>query len=77
MPEYELVVSGRGGARLPATLTLPEAVPVRAALVPLHPASEPERGQFLFRHLAERPQQLGVAVLRFGRRRLGRHGLRP
>jgi uncharacterized protein len=44
-------------------------VPVRAGLVPLHPASDPSHDQVLFRHLARVLPPLGVAVLRFDRRR--------
>src|SRR5690349_19850680 len=52
---------------LTATLTVPTG-PVRGGLVPLHPASEPSRDQFLIRHLAEILPPRGVAVLRFDRR---------
>src|SRR5690242_6419002 len=52
---------------LTATLTMPTG-PVRGGLVPLHPASDPSRDQFLFRHLAEILPPRGVAVLRFDRR---------
>ena len=55
------------GVTLAATLTMPTG-PVRGGLVPLHPASEPSRDQFLFRHLAEILPPRGVAVLRFDRR---------
>ena len=53
---------------LTATLTMPTGGPVRGGLVPLHPASEPSRDQFLFRHLAEILPPRGVAVLRYDRR---------
>src|SRR5215472_11180020 len=55
------------GVTLTATLTMP-AGPVRGGLVPLHPANEPSRDQFLFRHLALILPPRGVAVLRFDRR---------
>ncbi|GLZ77616.1 hypothetical protein Afil01_24230 [Actinorhabdospora filicis] len=58
----ELTVQG-----LPATLTLPEG-PVRAGLIPLHGASNPERDHWLYRHLAEVLPQHGIAVLRYDRR---------
>lgn len=53
-----------------ATLTMPTG-PVRGGLVPLHPANDPSRDQFLFRHLAEILPPRGVAVLRFDRRPYG------
>lgn len=53
MPEYEL--------------TVPEGL-VRAGLVPLHPASDGSRRQFLFEHLADTVVPQGVAVLRYDRR---------
>jgi pimeloyl-ACP methyl ester carboxylesterase len=52
---------------LTATLTMPDGR-VRGGLVPLHPADEPSREQFLFRHLAQILPPRGVAVLRFDRR---------
>src|SRR5689334_3915283 len=55
---------------LTATLTMPTG-PVRGGLVPLHPANEPSRDQFLFRHLAEILPPRGVVVLRFDRRPYG------
>jgi uncharacterized protein len=58
----ELTVAG-----LPATLALPEGA-VRGGLVPLHPASDGSRRQFLFEHLAETLVPRGVAVLGFDRR---------
>lgn len=48
-------------------LTLPEGR-VRAGLVPLHPASDGSRRQFLFDHLVDTVVPHGVAVLRFDRR---------
>lgn len=58
----ELTVQG-----LPATLTLPEG-PIRAGIVPLHGASNPERDFWLYRHLADTLPAHGVAVLRYDRR---------
>jgi uncharacterized protein len=62
MPERELTV-----ADLPATLTLPEGS-VRGGLVPLHPAGDGSRRQFLFEHLADTIVPRGFAVLRYDRR---------
>ena len=62
MRERELTVAG-----LAATLTLPEDT-VRGGLVPLHPASDGSRRQFLFDHLTDTVAPRGVAVLRFDRR---------
>lgn len=62
MPQRELTVG-----ELPATLTLPEGA-VRGGLVPLHPASDGSRRQFLFEHLADTLAPRGVAVLRHDRR---------
>jgi pimeloyl-ACP methyl ester carboxylesterase len=62
VPERVLTVAG-----LAATLTLPED-PVRGGIVPLHPASDGSRRQFLFDHLADTIVPRGVAVLRFDRR---------
>ncbi len=64
--EHQVQVAS-DGVTLTATLTMPTG-PVRGGLVPLHPASEPSRDQFLFRHLAEILPPRGVAVLRFDRR---------
>jgi hypothetical protein len=64
MPERELTLAD---GELPATLTLPDG-DVRKGLVPLHPASDGSRRQFLFEHLAETLVPRGVAVLRFDRR---------
>jgi uncharacterized protein len=66
MPERELAIAG-DGAELHATLTLPDDA-ARGGLVPLHPASDGSRRQFLFEHLAETLVPRGVAVLRFDRR---------
>lgn len=62
MREHELAVAG-----LAATLTLPEG-DVRGGVVPLHPASDGSRRQFLFEHLVDTLVPRGVAVLRFDRR---------
>lgn len=62
MRERELTVAGSA-----ATLTLPEGE-VRGGLVPLHPASDGSRRQFLFEHLVDTLVPRGVAVLRFDRR---------
>jgi uncharacterized protein len=62
--ERELTVAG-----LAATLTLPaNGVAVRAGVVPLHPASDGSRRQFLFEHLVAALVPRDVAVLRFDRR---------
>jgi uncharacterized protein len=56
-----------GKLRLRGVVALPEG-PIRAGLIPLHPADDPSMDQFLFRHLAQTLPRLGVAVLRFDRR---------
>jgi pimeloyl-ACP methyl ester carboxylesterase len=66
MPERELAIT-TGGVELTATLTVPDDA-VRGGLVPLHPASDGSRRQFLFEHLADTLVPRGVAVLRFDRR---------
>jgi uncharacterized protein len=71
MQEIPLAVPS-GKVRLRGSLTIPEG-PIRAGLIPLHPANDPSMDQFLFRHLAQRLPRLGVAVLRFDRRG-SRHG---
>ena len=48
-------------------LTLP-AGELRGGLVPLHPASDGSRRQFLFEHLVDTVVQRGFAVLRYDRR---------
>jgi uncharacterized protein len=53
MPEYDLTLPGG---------------PVRGGLVPLHPASDGSRRQFLFEHLVETVVPRGFAVVRFDRR---------
>lgn len=62
MRERELTVAG-----LPATLAIPDD-PVCGGLVPLHPASDGSRHQFLFEHAVKTLVPRGVAVLRFDRR---------
>jgi uncharacterized protein len=62
MLERELTIGD-----LPATLTVPEG-PVRGGLVPLHPAGDGSRRQFLFEHLAGTLVPRGLAVLRYDRR---------
>lgn len=69
MDERQLHIASEG-VTLIATLTMP-AAPVWGGLVPLHPASDPSRDQFLFRHLADILPARGVAVLRFDRRSFG------
>jgi uncharacterized protein len=66
MSERELTI-GTEGADLRATLTLPPGR-ARGGIVPLHPASDGSRHQFLFEHLADTLVPRGVAVLRFDRR---------
>jgi uncharacterized protein len=61
--EGELTVAG-----LPASLGLPEGPP-RGGVVPLHPAGDGSRHQFLFEHLAQTLVPRDIAVLRFDRRR--------
>jgi pimeloyl-ACP methyl ester carboxylesterase len=60
--ELGLTVAG-----LTATLTLPAGA-VRWGVVPLHPASDGSRRQFLFEHLTDTLVPRGAAVLRFDRR---------
>ena len=62
MRESELTV-----ADLPATLSLPESL-ARGGVVPLHPADDGSRRQFLFEHLARTMVPRGIGVLRFDRR---------
>ena len=62
MRASELTVAG-----LPATLNFPETV-VHGGVVPLHPAGDGSRHQFLFEHLARTLVRRGIAVLRFDRR---------
>lgn len=68
MNDTAIHLTGEDGTILPATSTLPLSPPVRGGIVPLHPASDASRDQFLFRHLANLLPPLGVAVLRFDRR---------
>ena len=62
----ELTIKVRD-AELPATLTLPDGKR-RGGIVPLHPASDASRNQFLFEHLADILPPRGIAVLRYDRR---------
>jgi uncharacterized protein len=48
-------------------LTVPDG-PIRGGLVPLHPAADGSRRQFLFDHLVDTVVPRGFAVLRFDRR---------
>ena len=57
-----------GVGDLPATLHLPDGPGPHPALVALHPANDPTRELFLFRHLAGVLPPAGVAVLLFERR---------
>jgi len=66
VPERELTVAS-DGAELAATLTVPDGS-VTGGLVPLHPASDGSRRQFLFDHLADTLVPRGLAILRFDRR---------
>ena len=52
---------------LPSTLSIPEG-PALGGLVPLHPASDGSRHQFLFEHLVDTLVPRSLAVLRFDRR---------
>ncbi|MEA2660754.1 MAG: uncharacterized protein QOH08_326 [Chloroflexota bacterium] len=51
-----------------AKLTLPKGAGPFPAIVGLHPASDPSRDHFLFRHLEATLPPLGLAVARFDRR---------
>jgi pimeloyl-ACP methyl ester carboxylesterase len=62
MRESELTV-----AELPATLSLPEGA-ASAGVIPLHPAGDGSRNQFLFEHLVHTLVPREIAVLRFDRR---------
>lgn len=68
MNERQILIAS-DDVMLPANLTMPDGR-VRGGLVPLHPADEPSREQFLFRHLAQLLPPRGIAVLRFDRREL-------
>lgn len=67
MPDIEVAITS-GDRLLAAALSIPTPGPIRGGLVPLHPAGDPSREQFLFRHLAATLPRHGVAVLRFNRR---------
>ena len=66
MREHELTIAS-AGADLAASFTPPDGR-VRGGLVPLHPASDGSRGQFLFEHLVDTVVPRGLAVLRYDRR---------
>jgi pimeloyl-ACP methyl ester carboxylesterase len=66
MIERKILVRGKS-RRFYSTLTLPNRA-VRAGVVPLHPANDSSRDQLLFRHLARKLSENGIAVLRFDRR---------
>lgn len=55
------------GADLPAILTLPREE-CRGSVVLLHPANDPSRRQYLFKHLSMILPGHGMAVLRYDRR---------
>ena len=67
VPDIALNVSD-GNVVLQASLSVPPAGRARAGLVPLHGASAPSRGYFLYRHLTELLSEHGIAVLRYDRR---------
>lgn len=67
MEEIDLHIHCKGTS-LPAVLTIPKLSELRGGIVPLHPASDPSRNQFLFRHLTKILPGHGIAVLRFDRR---------
>lgn len=75
MPETVELDVVSGDVLLSASLTLPTSVRVRGRLVPLHPARDASREQFLFRHLAEILPPLGLAVLRYDRRKARRQAV--
>jgi uncharacterized protein len=66
--EVQLSVTSDDGMVLPAVLTLPLSESLIGGIVPLHPADDASREQFLFRHLADLLPRHGIAVLRFDRR---------
>ena len=67
MHREDLIVASE--VELSALLSVPEG-PVRAGIVLLHPADDGSRRQFLFEHLAQILPALGVAVVRYDRRRM-------
>src|SRR5215472_2513106 len=66
--DIQLNITSDDGVVLPAVLSLPFSAPLIGGIVPLHPADDASREQFLFRHLADLLPRHGVAVLRFDRR---------
>jgi uncharacterized protein len=66
--DIQLSVTSDDGVVLPAILSLPLATPLIGGIVPLHPADDASREQFLFRNLADLLPRYGIAVLRFDRR---------
>lgn len=66
-----------GDQSLSASLTLPAGIRVRGGLIPVHPASDGSRDQFLFRHLADALEPQGVAVLTYDRRTFPQGGSVP
>ena len=64
--DVELSIASDGVA-LSATLSIPASSPI-GGLILLHPADDPSRDQFLFRHLADILPRQGVAVVRYDRR---------
>src|SRR5215469_10411458 len=66
--DVQLSVTSDDGTVLPAVLSLPFSAPLIGGIVPLHPADDSSREQFLFRHLADLLPRHGIAVLRFDRR---------
>jgi len=55
-----------GGRTILASVFLPPG-PLRGGIVPLHPADNPSRNQFLFRHLADVALPQGIAILSYDR----------
>src|SRR5215467_4238049 len=66
--DAQLSVTSNDGVDLPAILSRPLSAPLIGGVVPLHPADDPSREQFLFRHLADLLPRHGIAVLRCDRR---------
>jgi len=64
----EVALTVGDGVALDAALTLPAGPGPHPALIPLHPAADRSRHQYLFRHLATVLPPRGIAVLRYERR---------